>query len=104
MVSAIVENQEKLHALCERFGVARLEVFGSAAEEVEFDPNRSDIDIIVTFRPDQEMGPWLQTYFDFRKSLADLFGYPVDLVISSAIKNRHFIREANRTRKLIYGI
>jgi len=32
-----------------------------------------------------------------------LFGYPVDLVISSAMKNPYFIREANRTRRLLYG-
>ena len=69
----------------------------------EFDPATSDLDFIVEFRADQDLGPWLQNYFAFRDALSDLFGYPVDLVMSSAMKNPYFIREANRTRRLLYG-
>jgi predicted nucleotidyltransferase len=103
MVSAIVEKQTELAALCERFGVARLEVFGSAASDEQFDPKTSDLDFIVEFCPGQDLGPWMQNYFSFRDELVKLFGYPVDLIMSSAMKNRHFIREADRTRRLLYG-
>ena len=34
-----------------RHGVARLEVFGSAARSGDFDPIRSDADFPVTFEP-----------------------------------------------------
>jgi predicted nucleotidyltransferase len=78
-------------------------VFGSAATDEEFDPRRSDLDFIVEFGADQDLGPWLQHYFAFREELSNLFGYPVDLVMSSAMKNPQFIREANRTRRLLYG-
>jgi predicted nucleotidyltransferase len=61
------------------------------------------LDFIVEYQAGRDLGPWLQNYFAFRDALADLFGYPVDLVMSSAIKNPHFIREANRTRRLLYG-
>jgi predicted nucleotidyltransferase len=103
MVSALAEKQTELVNLCERYGVQRLEVFGSAATQDEFDPERSDLDFIVEFRADRDLGPWLQNYFAFREALSGLFGYPVDLVMSSAMKNPFFIREANRTRKLLYG-
>ena len=103
MVSALVEKQAEIASLCTRFGVQQLEVFGSAASGEGFDPRTSDLDFIVEFRSDQDLGPWLQDYFAFREALSNLFGYPVDLVMSSAMRNPHFIREANRTRRLLYG-
>ena len=103
MVSVFGEKQSELATLCQRFGVKRLEVFGSAASEEDFNPETSDLDFIVEFRADQDLGPWLEDYFSFRQSLSSLFGYPVDLVMSSAIKNPYFIREANRTRRVLYG-
>ena len=103
MVSAIAEHQAELATLCERFGIVRLEVFGSAASDEEFDPRTSDLDFIVEFRADQDLGPWMENYFAFREALVALFGYPVDLVMSSAMKNPYFIREANRSRRLLYG-
>jgi uncharacterized protein len=103
MVSAIAERQKQISALCARFGVSRLEVFGSAVSEDEFDARTSDIDFIVEFRPDQDLGPWLKHYFEFRDSLARLLGRSVDVVIASAMKNPFFIREANRTRTLVYA-
>jgi predicted nucleotidyltransferase len=103
MVAVLANRDVELSALCARFGVRRLEVFGSAATEDEFDPESSDIDMIVEFRHGQDLGPWLANYFSLREGLSKLFGYPVDLVMSSAMKNPHFIREANRTRKLLYA-
>jgi predicted nucleotidyltransferase len=40
---------ELLRELCERFGVERLELFGSAARG-EFDPAHSDLDFIVPMK------------------------------------------------------
>jgi predicted nucleotidyltransferase len=103
MVSAVTDKLAELSELCARFGVERLELFGSAASDEGFDPQRSDLDFIVQFRPDQDLGPWLRQYFAFRDELSSLFGFPVDLVMASAMKNPYFIREANRTRRLLYG-
>ena len=103
MVSVLAEKRTELATLCARSGVDRLEVFGSAASGEGFDPQTSDLDFIVEFRADQDIGPWLQNYFAFRDALSELFGYPVDLVMNSAMKNPYFIREANRTRRLLYG-
>jgi uncharacterized protein len=48
MVSEIELHQEELRALCRRFRVRRLDLFGSAARG-DFDPIHSDIDFLVEF-------------------------------------------------------
>jgi predicted nucleotidyltransferase len=103
MVSVLAEKQGEVVALCDRYGVKRLELFGSAASDEQFVPERSDLDFIVEFKAEEDLGPWLQKYFEFRDALSSLFGYPIDLVMASAMKNPYFIREANRTRRLLYG-
>jgi uncharacterized protein len=102
MVSILTERRNEIADVCARFGVRRLEVFGSAATN-DFDPRRSDVDLIVEFQEGHDLGPWMEQYFSLQSSLASLLGRPVDLVIASAMKNPYFIREANRTRQLLYG-
>ena len=42
-------NLQPLRELCERYGVQKLELFGSAARG-EFDPAHSDLDFIVQMK------------------------------------------------------
>ena len=102
MLPVIEEKRDALGEICRRYGVARLEVFGSAAGE-GFDPERSDIDFLVEFRPGVDLGPWMARYFDLGRELEGLLGREVDLVMTSALKNPYFVREVNRTRKLLYA-
>lgn len=44
-------SPEALAALCRRFRVRRLDLFGSAAAAGGFDPARSDLDLLVAFEP-----------------------------------------------------
>jgi predicted nucleotidyltransferase len=100
----LIENQlALLKEACRRHGVARLEVFGSAADPARFDPEHSDVDFIVRFFPGTELGPWMGVYFDLRDQLRQLLGMPVELVMESALRDPLFLREANRTRRLIYA-
>ena len=103
MISLIKENRNQLVSLCQSFGVLRLDVFGSAAVEKDFEFERSDLDFLVEFQPEQDLGPWLRHYFEFRGALESLFERPVDLVMPSAIKNACFLRELNRTREMLYA-
>jgi len=103
MVPLVAEKQSDLQAVCKKYSVLRLEIFGSAATGEEFDPEHSDLDFLVEFLPNQNLGPWLRHYFDFRRALEELFSHPVDLVMPSAMKNAHFIREVNRTRRPLYA-
>jgi predicted nucleotidyltransferase len=101
-MNALIErHREAIVDLCRRYGVTRLELFGSAATDA-FDQTHSDIDFIVTYPPDYDYGPWLVRYQDLEEALATVLGRHVDLVMPSALRNRWFNREAARTRVVIY--
>jgi len=90
----IAGKRDQIAALCKRYGVARLEVFGSAARGVDFDPGRSDADFLVTFTPDVRND--LGAFLDFKDALETLLARPVDLVERDAIEaSRNSIRRRN---------
>lgn len=88
-------------ALCKKYHVKKLEIFGSATNET-FNPNLSDVDFLVEFMTN-ELGPWMSIYFNFKEDLEKLIGKPIDLIMTKALKNRYFISEVNKTRKKIYA-
>ena len=102
MHAVISDNKDKLAELCRRHGVARLEVFGSAAREVDFDPDSSDVDFLVEF--DLGSAPaTLDQYFDFRDALRGALGRPVDLVEAAAVRNPYQCAAIDRLRELIHA-
>jgi predicted nucleotidyltransferase len=102
MHAEIAARRDALKVLCERYDVARLEVFGSAARGVDFDPAASDVDFLVMFQAASLLDP-LEQFFGLADALKDLFGRPVDLVESSAVRNP-FVRAAiDRSREVVYG-
>lgn len=83
---------ERLREVCQRYGVVRLEVFGSAAHGAA-GPD-SDIDLLYTLAPDTRLGWEIE---DLNNELAVLFGRPVDLVSRRALNPRirdHVLAEA----------
>lgn len=99
---ALIENQRSQVAeLCRRLRVQRLELFGSAARD-DFDPARSDIDVLVEFEPDSSV-PALEAYFGLKEALEALFGRRVDLVMPGAIKNPYIKADIDRSRRLLYA-
>lgn len=94
-------HREELARLCARYGVRRLDLFGSAATGA-FDPARSDIDLLVEFGPPPGMTPFDQ-YFGLKEALTALFGREVDLVMSGASRNRYFLDSMNKSRRLLYA-
>jgi predicted nucleotidyltransferase len=95
------EQYRALEAICKRLDVERLELFGSATTDA-FAIERSDLDFLVTFISNVELGPWMAKYFDLQDALEKLFDRPVDLVFPSALKNPYFIRSVNETRRTVY--
>jgi uncharacterized protein len=102
MHPAIAEKREALAALCRRYGVTRLEVFGSAARGHDFDPTRSDADFLVEFRKEDGLSA-LDQFFGFAEALEEIFGRPVDLVDLSSVRNPYLRAAIDRSRELIYG-
>lgn len=79
-------DQERLREVCERYGVASLEVVGSVARSEE--RQDSDIDLLYVLKPDARLGFRL---FDLEDELAALFGRPVDLIARKSINK--YIRQ-----------
>lgn len=101
MIPSIETNLPVIVELCREYGVARLELFGSAATKA-FDPEKSDVDFLVSYPDDYDFGPWLARFQDFEKALSAALGLDVDLVMTSALRNPWFRREAAKTRTVIY--
>lgn len=99
--SPLAEHLEAIRALCRDHGVARLDVFGSFCTS-GFDTVRSDIDFLVEFLPDYDLGPWLRNLYALQDALGNLLGFQVDLVLSDALRNPWFRQEAEQTRTTIY--
>jgi predicted nucleotidyltransferase len=101
MVQYIVQHRSEIADLCRCYRVRRLELFGSATGD-SFDPKRSDVDFLVEFEPLAD-GEHADAYFGLKESLAVLFARPVDLVMTSAIRNRYFLEAIKPTRTLLYA-
>jgi hypothetical protein len=99
MPDIIATNRAEIERLCREFGVRRLDVFGSVIRE-DFDPSRSDVDLLVEFEPD---APTFHRYFGLREALEDLLGRRVDLVMAGAVRNRYIRADIEATREVVYA-
>lgn len=101
MVRSLEDKHQAIADLCARYGVVRLDVFGSALRD-DFRPNASDIDLLVEFGP-MEPHALANAYFELLDALRSLLGGEVDLVMADAVKNRYIAREIDRTKKRLYA-
>ncbi|MEO7667207.1 MAG: nucleotidyltransferase domain-containing protein [Dehalococcoidia bacterium] len=72
-----------LEGLCGKWGIVRLELFGSALRE-DFDLEASDIDLLVTFEEGDEWSLLDLVHMEFEFS--DAIGRRVDLIERGAIE------------------
>ena len=97
---SIEKYSTELPALCRRYYVRRLDIFGSAATGQL--KESSDIDLLVEF--DDQVNPRrFDNYFEFLRELEKLFGRHVDLVEAGGLRNPYFIKEVNTTKRRIYA-
>ncbi len=73
-------DHERLADVCRRFGVSRLDVFGSVSRGDDRD--ESDVDLLYELAPDAELGWEIE---DLAAELERLLGRPVDLVSKRAL-------------------
>jgi predicted nucleotidyltransferase len=91
----------EVSALCRRYGVRKLELFGSASAGA-FDPQTSDLDFLIEFDP-AGAESLFHRYFGLNDELEALFGRKVDLVMVGTLKNPYFIDSVNKTRQTVYA-
>ncbi|REJ98634.1 MAG: DNA polymerase subunit beta [Planctomycetota bacterium] len=90
---------ERLEALCRKWRVSELSLFGSVLRE-DFGPE-SDVDVLVSFDED---APWsLWDLIAMQDELAELFARPVDLVEREGLRNPFRRQRILENRKLIYA-
>lgn len=101
MIAELARHHADVVLLCQRYGVRRLDVFGSATGG-GFDAARSDVDFLVEFDPPPGMSRF-DAYFGLKESLESLLGRPVDLVAPSALANPYFAEAVERSRESVYA-
>ena len=101
MLDLVRKKQAQLQEFCRRFGVRRLELFGSAADG-RFDSQRSDLDFLVEFQPHPVQGA-ADRYFGLLEALEALFGGPVDLLDATVIRNPYLRQSIAASRTLLYA-
>ena len=101
MIEAVASHRKEVQALCRRFHVRRLDLFGSAARG-DFDPKRSDLDFLVEFDWLHPEALSLKTYLGLKESLEALFGRPVDLVEPGAMRNPYLKASIEDSREPVF--
>jgi uncharacterized protein len=96
----IESNREAISRLCRLHGVRKLEVFGSILRS-DFDPRRSDIDVLVEFEP--QLANSFANFLDLKHALEEVFGRPVDLVELRAIRNRRLRYYIEQSKSPVYA-
>jgi len=80
MIAGIEVDEVRLAAICGKYGIGELRIFGSGARgNIQQD---SDVDILYTLRPGQRLGWEIDQLAD---ELTELFNRPVDLVSLRAL-------------------
>lgn len=101
MITVLENKRDAIAALCRKYGVVRMDVFGSAIRD-DYRIGQSDVDLLADFG-DQDPFQLVDAYFGLLEDLRVLLGTNVDLVMTDAIKNRYIRAEVERTRQMLYA-
>jgi uncharacterized protein len=98
--SLVIPGSKELAAICRRYKIRKMSLFGSAARgELRAD---SDVDLLVEFKPKQ--GPSLWGLVDMQDALSPLFrGRQVHIASPGILNNPHRRRTIERDLKVLYG-
>lgn len=100
-VHLITDNLQKIIALCKKYKVKTLYVFGSILTPRFND--KSDVDFSATFHYEEDPLVAGENRIQFYIGLQELMGRKIDLVDEDCIRNPYFREELNETKQLIYG-
>ncbi len=100
MIEIVEQCRPKISALCHKYGVRRLDLFGSAATERDYSTH-SDIDFFFEF--DADPTRLADRYFGLIDDLESLLQRKVDLVSIQDARNPYFLQVANRYRTTLYA-
>ena len=83
---------EQVEAFCRKWNITRMELFGSALRD-DFDSQRSDLDLLITFAPGKTPG---FDFFSLPDELEEIFHRRIDLSTRPSVEqSRNRIRKAS---------
>jgi predicted nucleotidyltransferase len=89
----VSEHADAIRSACARHSVSTLALVGSAARD-DFDPVRSDIDVLVDF-VDGDIN-YFRAFMGLRRELAEILGRKVDLISRRGVQNRLLLESLER--------
>lgn len=98
MSPKVAIDYNRIADFCRRWKVAEFALFGSVLRD-DFDPERSDVDVLVSFEPNAHIG-----LFEFARmgfELEVMLGRRVDLVSKNGLKPR-LRQEVFNTAQVVY--
>ena len=88
-------DREKIARFCRERGIRKLSLFGSVLRD-DFDPQRSDVDVLVEIAPDAKVG---LAYFGWEDELSQIIGRKVDMC---SRLNKYIEEDVRREALTIY--
>jgi predicted nucleotidyltransferase len=101
MNAEIAARLPEIEELCRQFGIARLELFGSAAGP-DFNRETSDFDFLVEFEDVSPGSNYGIRFLDFADALEAALGRSVDLLTPDSIRNPYLKQAIDESRVGIY--
>lgn len=102
IATIITEKLDEIKAVCKKYGVKSLYLFGSAATGKL--NSESDLDFIVDYYKTDEGLPLEPfDYFDLMNSLEEITNNRIDLVVLESIRNKYFKEKVEREKVLLYA-
>jgi predicted nucleotidyltransferase len=101
MQEFITAKKVEIDEACRAHHVRRLAVFGSAVRD-DFDPARSDVDLLVEFEPSTVENRF-ELYFRLHEALERILHRKVDLIEAGSVKNPYIQRAVDRDQRALYA-
>ena len=100
MPPSIDDDLEEISRLCRLHSVRKLDVCGSVLRN-DFDPERSDVDVLVEFEP--RVASSFVNFLDLTEALERRLGRPVDLVELHTVRNRRLRHYIEQSKSPVYA-
>lgn len=99
MIALVEDKRDDIAVLCRRFGIQRLDLFGSAATG-DFDPETSDLDFVV------DLGEYDDTvhlrYLGLVAGLQDILECDIDVLTADTIRDPFLLAAIDHDKVRLY--
>ena len=99
MLPDVAERIAELSEICQRYHVARLDLYGKAVTADSLTEHDS-LSFLVDFKPSAR-NAYADTYFGMLESLQGLFGLTVELTTTEAMETNPFFRPSYVANKVM---